>query len=143
MCVCTTQNLVNTPWSVYTDKEQIWWAYIWGNGGLIFERKNTSICNLLNLLFFLFFQCKARILAFFTSCKMWKKLRKVNDKVKNKDTADIVLTSLLLHLNTFHLLLQCFYCCLWWINYQLGLSVVLTLCAWWNQFRQSFHLWRN
>ena len=43
-------------------------AYI--RGGLIFGRKSTSICNLLNLLFFLFFQYKARVSAFFTSCKM-------------------------------------------------------------------------
>ena len=35
---------------------------------------------------------------------------KVNDKVKNKDTIDIVLASLLLTLNTFYFLLQCFYC---------------------------------
>ena len=31
---------------------------------------------------------------------------KVNVKVKNKDTVDVVLASLLLALNTFHLLLQ-------------------------------------
>ena len=35
---------------------------------------------------------------------------KVNDKVKNKDTIDVVLASLLLTLNTFYFLLQCFYC---------------------------------
>ena len=37
------------------DKGKISLAYIWGMGGLIFRRKETSICNLLNaLLFFLF-----------------------------------------------------------------------------------------
>ena len=46
-----------------------------GSGGweLIFGRKNTSICNLLNLLFLFFFsppQYKAHVLAFFTMCKM-------------------------------------------------------------------------
>ena len=122
-------------------------------GGLIFGRKNTSICNLLNLLFFLFFQYKARITAFFTSCKMWNtikvnnketKIRKVNDKIKNKDTVDVVLASLLLTLNIFHFLLQCFYCWLWQVNCRLELLfVVLALCACWNQFRQSFQLWRN
>ena len=40
-----------------------------GEGEIIFGGKNTSICNLLNSLFF-FFQYKARILAFFRSCKM-------------------------------------------------------------------------
>ena len=48
---------------VYTDKGQIWWAYIrvgdLYTGGLILGRKNTSICNLLNfLLFFLFSSIK-------------------------------------------------------------------------------------
>ena len=55
--------------AVCTEKGQFWWVYIrggayiqgcvcvcvcvWGGGG-IFGKKNTSICNLLNLLFFLF-----------------------------------------------------------------------------------------
>ena len=38
------------------------------------------------------------------------RIRKVNDNVKNKDAADVVLASLLLTLNIFHFLLQCFYC---------------------------------
>ena len=33
------------------------------------------------------------------------RIRKVNDKVNNKDTVDVVLVSLLLTLNTFHFLL--------------------------------------
>ena len=84
---------------------------------------------------------------------MWDKFRvnnkdtttlKVNDKVKNKDTVDVVLAYLFLTLNTFHFLLHCFYCWLWSVNYRLGLLfVVLTLCACWNQFRQSFQPWRN
>ena len=37
------------------------------------------------------------------------RIRKVNDKVKNKDIVDVVLASLLLNLNTFHLLLNCFF----------------------------------
>ena len=91
------------------------------SGVLIFRRKNNSICNLLNLLFF-FFHYKTRILAFFTSCKMWNmfkvnnkgtRIRKVNDKVKNKDTIEVVLASLLLTLNPFNFLLQCFYCWFW------------------------------
>ena len=105
------------------------------------------------LTFLSFFQYKPRISAFFMSCKMWDmfkvnnkvtRIRKVNDKVKNKDTVDVVLASLLLTLNTCHFLLQCFYCWLWPVNCRLGLLLVfLTLCACWNQFRQSFHLWRN
>ena len=90
---------------------------------------------------------------FFLSCKMWNmfkvknrdtRIRKVNNKVKNKDTIDVVLASLLLTLNTFHFLLQCFYCWLWSLNCWVGLLfVVMTLCACWNQFRWSFHLWKN
>ena len=102
----------------------------------------SVICNLLDLLFFFFFlQYKARILAYFTSCKMWNMLKvnnkdtrihKVNDKVNNKDIVDVVLVSLLLDLNTFHFLLQCFYCWLISVNCRLGLLlVVLTLRAWW------------
>ena len=54
-------------------------------------------------------------LAFFTSPKIWNmfkvnnkdtRIRKVNNKVKNKDTVDIVLASLLLTLNAFHFLLH-------------------------------------
>ena len=88
-------------------------------------------------------------------CKIWNMFKvnnkdtrthKVNNKVNNKDIIDIVLISLLLNLNIMHLLLQCFYCCLWSVNCQLGLLlVVLILCTcWcWNEFRQRFHLWRN
>ena len=34
------------------------------------------------------------------------RIRKVNEKVKNKETVDVVLASLLLTLSTFHFLLQ-------------------------------------
>ena len=50
--------------------------------------------------------------------------RKVNDKVKNKDSIDVALASLLLTLNKFHFLLQCFYCWLWSVN-QLPAGVVV------------------
>ena len=36
---------------------------------------------------------------------------KVNDKVKNEDTVDAVLPSLVLTLNKFHFLLKCLHCC--------------------------------
>ena len=38
------------------------------------------------------------------------RIHKVNDKVKNKDNDDAILAYLLLTLNIFQLLLQCFYC---------------------------------
>ena len=91
------KNPVNTRWAYIRtrdkfdepifDEEVIYvvGAYIW--------EKNTSICNPLNLLFFLFFQHTVRISAFFTSYKL-RNMFKVNDKVKNKDTVDVVLTSL-------------------------------------------------
>ena len=128
------------------------------SGGLIYggayirEEKHFNLQSV-KLTFLSFFQHKSRISAFFPSCKMWDmfkvnnkdtRIRKVNDKVKNKDTVDVVRAFLLLTLNTFHFLLQCFYCWLWSVSFRLGLLfVVLTLCACWNQFRQSFPLWRN
>ena len=120
-------------------------AYIRGVCGA--KALQFAICKT----FLSFFQYKARISAFFTLCKMWNlfktdnkdtRIRKVDDKAKNKDTVDVALASLLLTLNTF--LLQCSYCWLWSVNCWLGLLfLVLTLRACWNQFRQSFHLWRN
>ena len=66
------------------------------------------------------------------------------NKANNKDTVDVILVSLLLDLNIIHFLLQCFYCWLWSVHCRLGsLLVVLTLCGCWNQFRQSFQLWKN
>ena len=140
-------------------------VYIWTKdrvgGGVLYTRRGLqlggetlpSICSLPNSIFFLFFQYKSRIFAFFTSCKMGNmfrvdnkdtRIRKVNIKAKNKDTVDVVLATSLLTLRTFHFLLQCFYCWLWSVNCWLGLLFVnLMLCACWNQFGQSFHLWRN
>ena len=125
-------------------------------GGYI-RKENTSICNLLNLLCFLFLLYKARISAFCTPCKTWNinmfkvnnketRIRKVNDKVKNKDTVDVVLASLLLTLNTFHFLLHCFYCWLWSVNCPAGF---VFYCS--DAFSHfyvplltiSFSLWRN
>ena len=63
---------------------------------------------------FFFFQYQSRMFAFFTSCKMGymfrvdnkdTTIRKVNIKVKNKDTVDVVLATLSLTLRTFHFLL--------------------------------------
>ena len=56
-------------------------------GELIFGRKSTSIWNLLNFLFFLFFQCKIRISPFFTTFKMWNMF-----KVNTKDSRRVHLT---------------------------------------------------
>ena len=142
---------------VYTDKRQIWRANIWGKRGGLYTRKGlhsggetlSSISSLPNSIFFLFFQYKSCIFAFSTSCKMRNMFRvdnkdtricRVNIKVKNKDTVDVVLATLLLTLRTFNFLLQCFYCWLWSVNCWLGLLFVnLMLCGCWNQFGQSFH----
>ena len=68
------------------------------------EEKNFNLQSV-KLIFLSFFQYKARISAFFTSGNMWNmfkvnnkdsRIRDVNDKVKNKDTVDVVLASLLL-----------------------------------------------
>ena len=135
--------LLLRPGCIY--KGQILWAYIQGKG----KQFNLQSVKLT----FLSFQYKAHISKLFTLCYMWNMLKvnnkdtrvcKVNNKVKYKDPVDVILTSLLLFLNTFHFLLQCFHCWLWSINCWLRLLfVVLMLCACWNEFRQSFHLWKN
>ena len=115
-------------------KGQIWWAYIrgTGGGGIVYRTKYASLCQSVKVTFLSFFQNKARILAIFTSCKMWNmfkvkttdtRIRKVNNKIKNKDTIDAVLASLLLTLNTFHFLLPFLFCWLWSVNGRLGAFV--------------------
>ena len=128
---------------------------IFGTGlytpGLIFRRKNTSICNLLKVLpFFLFSSIK---LVFWHISHHWRYeiCSKLIIKTPEYVTVTIKLTIktpwsgsglFIMTLNTFHLFLQCFYCWLWSVNCRLGLLlVVLTLFACWNQFRQIFNLW--
>ena len=124
---------------VPADNGQIWWAYIQRDlyleerGGGVFLRENISICNPLNLLFFLFLSIKLVFRHFSCrgGCEMCSWLtRKVNDKVNNKDTIDVVLASLLLTFNTFDYLLQSFYFWIWSVNCRPELLlVVLTLCS--------------
>ena len=88
-------------------------------GGVTFRWKNTSICNLSKLLLLFFFQYNARISVFLTSCKMLHVF-----KVNNKDTIGLILVSLMLTLNIFQFLLQCFY---FWIssaNWRMGFLLV-------------------
>ena len=107
--------------------------------GLILRRKTPqfAICK---AYFFIFFSCIKHVFRHvFTSCKIWNlfkvnnidtRIRKINGKVKNKDSVDVVLASLWLTWNTVHFLLQCFYLWLRSVNCQLGLMfVVLTLCV--------------
>ena len=58
------------------------------------------------------------------------RIDKVNDKVKNKDTVDVVLASLVLTLNTFDFLLQCFYCWLLFLFYMLIACLGCCLLFW-------------
>ena len=133
------------PWAYIQTKDKFDGSiFAGGRGGLMYGGLT---------LFSSFFPSKSTKTAFFKLRKMWDmfkvnnkdtRIRKVNDKVKIKDTLDVFLASLLLTLNTFHFLLQCLYCWLWSVNCRLGfLFVVLTLCACWNQFREIFPLWRN
>ena len=127
-----------SPRRIYRRRSNFMALYLGGGGGLhawgiIFERKNTSVCNLLKLLFFVFC-CIKHIFQYFSPharCEIFSKLTiktpeyiKLTIKLKNKDTIDVVLASLLLTLNTFQL--QCFCCWLWSVNFQLGL---LLLCV--------------
>ena len=130
------------PWVYIRTKDKCDGPIFGGRGGgraYIREEKHFNLKSV-KLIFLCFIQYRARISAFFTSCKMWNMFKvnnkdtricKVDDKVKkNKDTVDVVLASLLLILNTFHFLIQCFYCWLWSVNCRLGLLfVVLRLCA--------------
>ena len=139
---------------VYSDKGQIWLAYIRGayirRGDYIREENHFNLQSV-NLTFL--FPSVEHIFRYFLDharCEIFKvnnkptRIRKVNDNVKNKGTVGLVLASLLLTLNTFHFFLQCFYCWLWLVNCHLGLLfVVLTHCGCWNQVKPSFHLWRN
>ena len=75
----------------------------WGRGrAYIREEKNFNLQSV-KLIFLSFFQYKARISTFFMSGNMWNmfkvnnkdsRIRDVKDKVKNKDTVDVVLASL-------------------------------------------------
>ena len=118
------------PWRIYgwkTNLMDLYYGVRWGGGrgrgsyirdGVLYLGEKTlqyAICYTYYFSFFL--QCKACILAYFSSCNMWNmfkinnkgtRIRRVNDKVNNKDTIDVVLVSLFLNLNTFHFLLQCF-----------------------------------
>ena len=107
--------------------------------GLILRRKTPqfAICK---AYFCIFFSCIKHVFRHvFMSCKIWNlfkvnnidtRIRKINGKVKNKDSVDVVLASLWLTWNTVHFLLQCFYLWLRSVNCQLGLMfVVLTLCV--------------
>ena len=108
------ENPVNAPRAYIRIKDKFNWPIF--EGTYIWEEKRFNLQSV-KLTFLSFLQYKARILAFFTSCKMGNmfkvnnkdtRIRKVNDKVKNKGTVDIVLASLLLTLNAFHFLLHCF-----------------------------------
>ena len=65
--------------------------------------------------------------------------------VKASEYVKLTIKSLLLmcsNLNTFQFLLQCFYC---WLR-SVGAGAIACcsdVCAYWNQLRRSFHLWRN
>ena len=121
----------------------LWQWFVPGNCSLeivlIFGRKTFNLQSIKLVTFLSFFQCKVCILAYFTPWKVWNmfkvnikgtRISKVNDKVKNKYTVDVVLVPLLLNLNTFHVLLPCFFCWRWSVNCWLELLlVVLTLCA--------------
>ena len=110
-----------------------------GRGAYIRVQKRFKLQSVKHF-FLSFLQYKARISGFFTSCKMRnmfkvynknRRIRKINEKVKNKDTVDVVLASLLL---TFNFLLHCFHCWLWSVSCRLGLFLLFwrfvpILCA--------------
>ena len=107
-------------------------------GAYIREKKrfNSQSFKPIFISFFPIIKHVSRHLSRRARCEICSKLTiriripKVNDKVKTKDIVDVVLASLLLTLNTFHFLLQCFHGRIWSVNCRLGfLFVVLTLFA--------------
>ena len=110
-----------------------------GRGAYIRIEKRFKLQSVKHF-FLSFLQHKARISGFFTSCKMRnmfkvynknRRIRKINEKVKNKDTVDVVLASLLL---TFNFLWHCFHCWLWSVSCRLWLFLLFwrfvpILCA--------------
>ena len=117
-------------------ERKIWWIFIRGGRGIFGSKKQFDLRSF-KLTCRSFLKYKARILVFFTLCKMWNMF-----KVNNKYTVDVVLASLLT-LNTLRFLLKCSYCWIWSVNCRLWLFVARTLCACWNQFRQVFYLCKN
>ena len=110
-----------------------------GRRGLIFGRKNTSNCNLLNIIFF--FQYKTRILIFFTSCKMWNmlkvnnkdtRIRKVDDKVKNKETVDVVLCLFIVNFEHISLLVIVLLLLTWTSSLPAGVIVCFCCSLFWR-----------
>ena len=99
-------------------------AYIWGRGAHVWEERHFNL-HIVKLITFLYCsQYKTRISAYFTLCKMWN-MFKVNNKaleyvkltIKLKIKTPLTLFwSLLLNLNIFHFLWQCFCCWLWSVN---------------------------
>ena len=124
-------------------------------GAYIREEKHFLQFAVYQIPFCFFFSSINHVFSHFSLRARWERcseltinkdtrIRKVNIKVKNKDTVDVVLATLSLTLGTLHFLLQYFYCWPWSVNCWLGLLFVnLMLCACWNQFGQTFHLWRN
>ena len=144
MKTCRRSPLIH-PGRIYGQRTNLMGLY---SGELHFSLQSVKVIT------FLSFSSIKLVLWHISRNERWKikfkvknkgtRISKVNDKVNSKDTVDVVLVSLLLKLNAFHFLLQCFYYWLWLVNCRLGLLlVVLTLCVFWNQFRQSFRLWRN
>ena len=130
MKTCRKSGLIH-PGRIYGQRTNLMGLY---SGELHFSLQSVKVITFLS-----FFQYKARIFAY-SRHEKWKikfkvknngtRISKVKDKVNSKDTVDVVLVSLLLKLNTFHFLLQCFYYWLWLVNCRLGLLlVVLTLCV--------------
>ena len=82
------------------------------------EEKHFNLQSV-KLTFFFFFSSTKHLFRYFSRRARYEiclkltidtRIHRVNDKVKNKDTVHVVLVFLLLTLNTFHFLLQCFYC---------------------------------
>ena len=88
-------------------------------GGDYFKVEKHLNLQSFKIIAFIFFQYNARISVFLTSCKMLHMF-----KVNNKDTIDLILVSLLLTLNTFQFLLQCFYFSISSANWRMGFLLV-------------------
>ena len=110
-----------------------------GSGGLYCTGKSLQHAFCSTYYFSFFFPILSSYFCIFhvvRRCEIYSKLPiKAAEYVKLRirltiDTVEVTLVSLLLTLNTFHFLLQCFYCWLWSAISSLGLLlIVLRFCV--------------
>ena len=114
--------LLIRPERIYGQSTNLMDLYLRVRGMEYIWKKSTSTCNLLTYYFSFILSSINSVFWHLTPYKVWKmfkvnnkntRTRKINNKVNNKGIVHVVLVSLLLNLNIFCFLLQCFHRWLW------------------------------